>query len=205
MGRPLPFDVPADPVPAYCSSMRTARVVFPEPHLAVVEPDPRARRFMRWTFAAGGVGTVLMVGVVAAALTGMMPGSAPAFPQVNSAAIWGAAALLILIEGAMAFVFTTVVMKKTGAPRTVFDRRAGECVQYAPGATTPACEPLPLKKIAALQVIGTKSGFRAFQLNMVLSDPPGARGNLMAHGDEKSLRADAQALAAFLKVPVLEE
>lgn len=34
---------------------------------------------------------------------------------------------------------------------------------------------------------------------------PGARGNLMAHGDEKSLRADAQALAAFLKIPVLDE
>lgn len=205
MGKPLPFDVPADSVPAYCSSMRSARVVFPEPHVAVVEPIRSSRRNLRRVVFVGCALWSLVAGIVAAALTGLTPGTTPAFPEVNSLLIWMGALVMVLFGTLFVLLFEYVASRQPGAPRTVFDRRAGECVQYAPGAATPACAPLPLKSIAALQVIGTKSGFRALQLNMVLSDPPGARGNLMAHGDEKSLRTDAQALAAFLKVPVLEQ
>ena len=47
-------------------------------------------------------------------------------------------------------------------------------------------------------------GYMASELNVVLSEPEGERFNLMSHGAGPALRDDAQQLAEFLNVPLLD-
>ena len=48
------------------------------------------------------------------------------------------------------------------------------------------------------------AGYVAFQLNLVLAKPSGRRIVLVTHADERALRQDAQRLAEFLGVPLLD-
>jgi hypothetical protein len=63
-----------------------------------------------------------------------------------------------------------------------------------------------LTDIHALQLIAKRSGFYGsdtwptYELNLVLGD--GSRENVVDHGDETALTADAQRLAQFLGVPL---
>ncbi len=195
---------PREPLASFCSTSRSAILTFPEADRAVLSAHPRALRMMRLTLTWGAVATAVIAGVVAAAVTGALPGTTPAFPGVSPTLIWAVAAVVMALDALFLVGLRTFVLKGLGPPRTVFDRRRGVCEQYARGASFPACAPLPLGRVAALQIIRARADFPAWELNMVLSDPPGARGHLMAHGDERALRADAQALAEFLKTPVLD-
>jgi hypothetical protein len=64
---------------------------------------------------------------------------------------------------------------------------------------------VPLNNIQALQLLaehvsGSKSSYYSYELNLVLKD--GRRINVMDHGNQDALRADADKLASFLGVPV---
>lgn len=64
-----------------------------------------------------------------------------------------------------------------------------------------------LSEITALQLIservsGENSSYKSYELNVVLND--GSRLNVMDHGDKVSIIADANMLADFLGVPILQ-
>ena len=69
-------------------------------------------------------------------------------------------------------------------------------------------DPVPLDEIVALQILtetcrGSKGGsYESYELNLVLKD--NRRLNVIDHGDLKQLRSDAETLAKFLKVPLVE-
>lgn len=63
-----------------------------------------------------------------------------------------------------------------------------------------------IRNIQGLQIIselvkGDKGSFNSYELNLVLKD--GSRMNVIDHGNERMLRSDAQTLAEFLGVEVL--
>jgi len=73
------------------------------------------------------------------------------------------------------------------------------------GSRPVARSAVPLEQIHALQLLGevitgSDSSYSSYELNLVLKD--GRRTGVVDHGDAARLRADAQALAAFLGVPV---
>ena len=96
-----------------------------------------------------------------------------------------------------------------GTQPIVFDRSLG---MYWMGWRTPThgaagkrAEVLDLAQVHALQVVseycaGKRSSFYSYELNLVLQD--GARLNIVDHGNRTQLRADAEALATFLGVPL---
>jgi hypothetical protein len=68
---------------------------------------------------------------------------------------------------------------------------------------------LPLSHVVAVEmcagIVRLKEGlFDALELNLALSYPPGGRFFLSSYSDPYKLRADAEELARFLKVPVLD-
>lgn len=93
---------------------------------------------------------------------------------------------------------------------TVFDRQLGWFWKGPAGARTLSefnklKHATPLRDIQALQLLaehvkGSKSSYYSYELNLVLTD--GRRLNVMDHGDQNDLRADADKLASFLGVPV---
>lgn len=52
-------------------------------------------------------------------------------------------------------------------------------------------------------VRGSKSSFHSYELNLVLKD--GSRLNVVDHGKQDKLREDAEVLAEFLEVPLMEK
>lgn len=98
----------------------------------------------------------------------------------------------------------------SGAAPIVFDKRRGE---YWKGRTAPyevanrrrLKEHVELDRIHALQIVSehcrsNDSSYYSYELNLVLDD--GSRLNVVDHGDHAELRADADALAAFLDKPL---
>lgn len=68
-----------------------------------------------------------------------------------------------------------------------------------------------LQDIGALQmcsyyvtVDSDSSSYRTYELNVVLTDPPGERVNVTSHASYRSLHEDAESLAAFFSVPLLD-
>jgi len=91
----------------------------------------------------------------------------------------------------------------------VFDRQLGwywrgSPALRAPGEIRRLSEATELSNIQALQVlterVSGKSSYNSYELNLVLKD--GKRINVMDHGHEAALNADAQSLAQLLGVPV---
>jgi hypothetical protein len=64
-----------------------------------------------------------------------------------------------------------------------------------------------LATIQALQLVtervSGKSSYNSYELNLVLKD--GKRINVMDHGDQTALNADAEVLARFLNVPIWKQ
>jgi hypothetical protein len=67
---------------------------------------------------------------------------------------------------------------------------------------------LPLRSVAAVQIALFREynfpRYTIYEINLVFSQPPGERLTLMAHSREKRIRADAQRLAEFLNVPLMD-
>ncbi|HUF08756.1 MAG TPA: hypothetical protein VMO47_05505 [Rhodothermales bacterium] len=65
-----------------------------------------------------------------------------------------------------------------------------------------------LKDVHGLQIVSEwvksdKSSYASYELNLVLKD--GSRMNVVDHGNETKLREDAEVLAGFLGVPLIEK
>lgn len=109
----------------------------------------------------------------------------------------------------LAFLAVGAALFYCGTAPIVFDRYRGYFWKgrKAPNevldisALTDACR---LGDIHAVQLISElcsgKSSYYSYEMNLVLHD--GRRYNVVDHGDQDKIRADAQAVAAFLNVPV---
>ena len=98
-----------------------------------------------------------------------------------------------------------------GAARAVLDRRIGlYWKNRMPKAIRKWCPAtLPLETILAVQVCSKRVSdsdryFVTYEINLVLSDPPGERICLMSHGNKKAILRDAQITADFLRQPLLD-
>ncbi|MBN1942188.1 MAG: hypothetical protein JW849_02735 [Phycisphaerae bacterium] len=98
-----------------------------------------------------------------------------------------------------------------GLPSAVLDRRIGLYWRGRPPRAIRAWvqPPLPLEAIAAVQIcskrVSSQNGsYTAYQINLVLSEPPGERIYFLSHGNKKAILHDAQQVADFLSRPVLE-
>ena len=65
-----------------------------------------------------------------------------------------------------------------------------------------------LDQVAAIQIcskyIDGEDAYTAFELNVILADPPGRRINITSHAKDADLRRDAQKFADFLQKPLLD-
>jgi hypothetical protein len=81
---------------------------------------------------------------------------------------------------------------------------AAKTVSIARGRGEPETT-VPRKDLVAVQICAHEEDrYTAFELNLVLARPDVERINLMCHGKERALREDAERLAEFLNVPVLD-
>lgn len=108
------------------------------------------------------------------------------------------------------FVVSGAGMLYSGTTPIIFDRQKGcfwrgrKAPDEMPGQDTRK-DCTELNSIHALQLVseycrGNKSSFHSYELNLILAD--GRRINVVDHGNQEGIRADAATLAAFLKVPL---
>jgi hypothetical protein len=122
---------------------------------------------------------------------------------------WGGlvGCLIFLVVGS-AFL---LVQGKLKEPPIIIDK--GLCLIKGNSLTLGKIEgeDIPIRNVRFLQLCsgpqvepGDGSGYTAYQLNLVLVKPSGRRVMLVTHGNERALRQDAQRLAEFLGVPLLD-
>ena len=94
----------------------------------------------------------------------------------------------------------------------VFDRRAGTARgRVWAGGRWHGAVAFPLGDVTCLQLCSRdiehpeERGYHTYELNLVLSDPPGRRLGLGSHAEKKVVDADAARLAAFLGCGVLDD
>lgn len=154
-------------------------------------------------------------------LTGFARFFAGAFPALGVAALIAGLATLSILELWMSAVLFGAGLLFTGAGvwlwkrmtrPILFDKGAGTFglgVEIEGGKLTRRTKArVPLKSIHALQLVsffvpqtGPDDGnYWTHELNLVLDG--GARVHVLGHGDLGQLRADAERLGSFLKVPV---
>lgn len=126
----------------------------------------------------------------------------PLSPQVLAPVAFG---LVFVAVGAVMLYFAT--------RRGVFDRRTGwywkgSSALRSPGDLRKLAQATELSNIHALQLIAERvrdqdSDYVSYELNLVLKD--GRRLNVMDHGDQATVVADAETLARFLGAPVWKQ
>jgi hypothetical protein len=110
--------------------------------------------------------------------------------------------LVVLVVGALG------ATGRIGKKPIVIDRKSGWAWEQKRGSDEPAGDAIRLRDVAAVQLCSGcwrgQAQYTAFEVNLVLSVPPGNRVNLVSHLSAEPARADAEQLAAFLKVPLLD-
>lgn len=194
MNPQLPFDVPGTRVKkSDKTNFRAFAVKFPRPGRATVGATWSFYVFAaNFTAIALGAGTGFFF-----ARRGLRWSNFPFFPF----AICG-----ILAAAGVAIFLSPWFMRQV-----VIDRQMGLLLRPGRKRDPLIGRGLPLRDIAAVQVCsGMTTGdsdsapFWMYEVNLVLSRPAGERVYVLSHADEKALRADAQKLAVFLGVPILE-
>ncbi len=185
----LPTDIDWSPVEWRGSSFRTHILVFPDSDTALFKRTIRSIAFD-------------MIFVVLALIATVVAYRALGENDfiIDKGALVGLGITLMIIGIAVAQLLP-------GRRRVVFDRRRG---YYWKGHKDPEASDdkrglknfAELKDIVGLQIVPRRlrSG-RSFELNLVLKGS--SRLNVVSHGDEKRLMADARELAEFLDVPLL--
>lgn len=136
-----------------------------------------------------------------------------AAPIVGFSGVWkGDLTIPVIVFASVGLVCTIVggVMLRIGSAPIVFDKRRGA---YWRGRVAPHelsnrhghKETTTLDEIHALQLISERctskdSSFYSYELNLVLDDA--TRITVVDHGNKDSLKEDAEALRAFLGVPI---
>jgi hypothetical protein len=99
-------------------------------------------------------------------------------------------------------------LRVLSSPSVIMDRTRNEIRGERLRVKGRAVKQLPLGSVAVVQVVSCKRLDNlpdiVNEINLVLSQPPGERLTLMAHYNEKQIRADAQRLAEFMNVPLLD-
>lgn len=178
------------------ASFRTHRLVE-------VAPDRREFRATRGAVAFYLIFLVVGLGtIVGFSLAGVANG----FPSGSGSLI---ARVLPFLVGTV-FAGAGGALLYSGAAPIVFDRRRGDYWKgrRAPYEVTNRSELeewVELDRIHALQIVSEHcrsddSSYYSYELNIVLDD--GSRLNVVDHGNRAELRADAEALAAFLERPL---
>jgi len=163
------------------TSVRRISSSFP---YALTFPEPRIARLVQkpgiW-FASGifiliGLGTVVFAVLP---LLGVPPGGGGLITAV------GVGSLFVYARGEMTFDRYRGVLRMKRRRRDIGPE-------------------VPLRDIAAVQLLGVKGGY-GLEMNLVFAQPRGERLCVMCHTDEAALRTDAERLAEFLSVPLLDD
>ena len=185
------------------ANFRAHKLVEAGSGLLVLKTTAGSQLF-RIAFIAGGV---LALGFAAGLAALIMTGNYESF--------WGcigAVGLCLALGG----VFIWAGWKLLANPPVFFDTERGEIRGRKLRVGSRRIEPLPLTAVASVQITSghvtedklgdssPDSDYTAYEINLVLRDPPGERLTLTAHNDEPHIRADAQRLAEFLDVPLLD-
>ena len=181
--------VATTPLRAPAAEGRAVRLVQRGPDVLAVKPTGTMRLVGAFYVGLSLVGFAVLAG---------------SFRQV--AQTLGAGAILIgLVPVAFLAVGLWILSR-----RMAFDRRAG-LLSYG---SLWSRKTRPLADIAAVQFISGGRHmpasddfppFETYQANLVLSDPPGERINVVNQGDRASAEQTARRLAEFLNVPLLDE
>ena len=182
----LPFDVPRTAAGRSRTSYRSAALTRPEPRILQMRPTTAA-----WVFS----GAFVVVGLGAVAF-GVLP--LLGLPQAGGGVLRVA---IPLVAGILFVIVGAVLVTAQARNAMTFDLYRGVLRMSRPRAGIGP--EIPLRDVAAVQVLVVR-GTDALEMNLVLARPEGERLNVMCHAVETPLRADAQQLAEFLGVPVLD-
>ena len=180
------------------ANFRTHERVQWGPGLLVVQATRRNRMF-RSFFLWGGAGSLLlgalMLGLGLAGTTDSLWGSL-------------ASAAIFLTIGA---VFVLASVRLMACPPVFLDLTQGKIRGNKMRIAGRLVEEIPLTLVVAVQIVSgwirgdsETPSYTAFEINLVLSQPPGERLAVTAHSKEIAIRSDAQRLAEFLNVPLLD-
>ncbi len=179
--------------PASSANFRNTRLVVRKANTALIAPTLGSRALFLFFFVMGTIGLILSI----KSLFDMD------IPGIFLGFIVGSVFFLIGLFG---------LLGKLGTKPMIFDRQQGRMIQKGQKPDIfSGTVGVPLDDIAALQICshfesGQEAGdsYVSYQLNVILREPPGQRINLMDHGVEYDLRADAKRLAEFLNKPLLD-
>lgn len=192
-----PTNIDWTPLKGGGANFRTHHLVVANPHRLEVRTSVQMILFCGLFIALGaGVGGVFIV-------SGLRSG------DLVQALMPGLVGLVFVLTGAL--------LLRSASKRRVFDRTLGGYWRGSgklsnPQALAAQAEWAWLQDIKALQLLqeritsrsssGGSRSYWSYELNLVLSD--GRRLNVMDHGNYNRLRQDADAIAQFLGVAVLE-
>lgn len=175
------------------ANSRTHKLNQPSPDVLRVAATPRSRIVQLLVFGPGVV--VLLLG-----LLGVVSLTQPTGPDL------GAAVLCLTVGGG----FTAVSLTLLRCPTVTLDRSTGVMSGGRVGKAAAPARSMPLRQVAAVQIVsGDVSAdegprFTTYEVNLVVSDPPGRRITLMSHAEQMHIRDDAAKIAEFLSVPLLD-
>lgn len=181
------IDVDTSPMQAASANFRTATLVQPRDGCLVLRPSGGMRLFASLFLV---IGLVIMAVAAAVFIGGERGWVVPGLAAFG--AIFAAAGLGMLL-----------------APRrNEFDRDAGQWTVSRFMSSTAR----PLSDILAVQLVNGgwhtgsegNAGYYTYQLNLVLDDASEPRRSLSNHANQNGTREDAERLADFLGVPLLD-
>ena len=190
------LEVSTAPMPGtFMSRFRTSGLIFRTPDVAVIGLNTRAKLVF-----------CLFVLVGFSSLT-LLLSSVPS-------QFWHKNLLAIALPTAAIIVGLCGLLGKLGIRSSVFDRQRGQMTcSGQPSNIFSLAAGTRLDDIAVLQICMCSNprhsgkaddSHISYQLNVVLSDPPGHRINLMDHPDKSKVTGDAGRLAEFLNVPLFD-
>ena len=188
VGEEEPLLIPMEPVRAGDWSLPSMRVAFPSPDVAVVVPTVWSRLLFLPFVILGLIGLLVVV------------------PHT------GESLLFNVVLAALCSCFTLVgvigVLGRMSGRIVRADRSTGLVSVRDMSFPVARWVSYPLEQLAAVQVCAYYSGgdgpYTAYELNVVLREPPAHRINVACHADGERLRDDAARLAEFLDLPLLD-
>lgn len=188
-GSRLPYSTA--PCGQWSASFQTLKLDVTEPDVALFRPSAGLKIFYL-IFLAFGI-MPLAMGVPGSIREG----------SIGGIALTGGIGVLFTAVGGIGFAigFGTRSVVADRRVRTVVVRKGLDREAFSSRSWA-------FDDIAALQIccglVEGDSGYTAYELNLVLANPPGERHNLFSHGSGKAVREDGAAFAAFIGKPLLD-
>jgi len=181
------------PLGTGAANFRTMKLTRPRPDQAVLKPTLGSRLFFA-AFFLFGLGALAFVPWV----------TNQAFE--DGLAAWLAVAVTGIIGPAFTILSLLGLSGRFGQRPVRFDLRQGLLWSAGGGGRSVRIDDVAAVQVCGQHVMGAgdAASFTAFELNLILSDPPGERLGLFSHGAEPALRSDARLLAEFLDKPIVD-